>query len=88
MHTAQRSQKGQEGAVEDAPQVSRCALEQVTFLFYIRTLEVLAEPCLSYQKKSLRSEGPPEASDTCGVTHTTLCRVNGPLALNFLFSES
>lgn len=86
--TLLKLQKGQEGAVEDTPQVSRCALEQVTFLVYIRTLEVQSGPCLSYQKKSLRSEGPREASDTCGVTHTSLCRVNGPLALNFVFSES
>lgn len=74
--------------MQDTPQVSRCALEQVAFLVYIRTLEVLSGPCLSYQKESLRSEGPPEASDTCGVTHTSLCRVNGPLAPIFLFSES
>ena len=35
-----RSQKRQEGAVQDTPQVSRCALEQVAFLVYIRTLEL------------------------------------------------
>ena len=59
--TLLKLQKGQEGAVEDTPQVSRCALEQVTFLvyiFYIRTLEVPAGPWLRCQRKSLGSEAP------------------------------
>ena len=47
--------------MQPAPQILRCALQQVTFLvyiFYIRTLEVPAGPWLRCQRKSLGSEAP------------------------------